>query len=197
MTAQRGQRGGGGGGERRRAQSLVRRGRAACHHGKRVGARGRSLGPNCHTNPSRARCCVLRVSRRTRGASSRSRRELVAPCDAAPTLAPGHCMASLFIVTTAVGVSTPLVHRALPKLPSGGQIALEPGPWRTQGAWKERAAWPAAAAFCRWLTEQSDEICGLRVLELGLYRRSRHLRGGPRREARLLTDGGRRASHRC
>ena len=27
--------------------------------------------------------------------------------------------------------------------------------------------WPAAAAFCRWLTENSDEICGSHVLELG------------------------------
>ena len=41
--------------ERRRAQSLVRRGRAARHDGERVGARGRSLGPNRHTNPARTR----------------------------------------------------------------------------------------------------------------------------------------------
>ena len=71
----------------------------------------------------------------------------------------------LLVVTTAVGVSTPLVHRALPKLPSGGQIALELGSMEDAGSGS--TVWPAAAAFCRWLTEKSDEICGSRVLELG------------------------------
>ena len=117
-----------------------------------------------HLRLPAAASCVFSVSRRTR-TSLEIAGELVALCDAAPTLAPGLSMASLLIVTAAVGVSTPLVHRALPKLPSGGQIALELGSMEDAGSGS--TVWPAAAAFCRWLTEQSDEICGSRVLELG------------------------------
>ena len=98
-------------------------------------------------------------------------------------------MASLLVVTTAVGVSTPLVHRALPKLPSGGQIALELGSMEDAGSGS--TVWPAAAAFCRWLTEKSDEICGSRVLELGSGTGGVGIfAAGLGAKRVLLTDGG-------
>ena len=94
-------------------------------------------------------------------------------------------MASLLLVVPAA----PLIHRALPKLPGGAQLALELTSEDAAGS--GHRVWPAATALCRWMSGRADEFSGARVLELGcgtgavgLYAAALGARSV------LLTDGG-------
>ena len=164
--------------------SLVRRGRGA-HDGERVGARGRSLGPNRHTNPARTP---------TRRAGRPPRRR--------------SCVFSVSERASLVGARRRAV--ALPPLPRPSRRRCSRRPWASRRHSPPRIAKIAPAPLTRAggagaaggvasgsrgrratgsPTRSAVRGCGAR-----LWHRRRRRRGGLGASRVLLTDGGSRAS---